>query len=241
MVHHGADRAYGQPVADGLAHIDDEHGKSLGAASPPGRAGWCGASRIIRSEYSARLVQIFLAVDDVAIALAPGEGLERGGIRARTRLRHAEGLEPQLAARHIGEVGLLLRFRTVAQDRAHDIHLRMAGSPIAARALDLLEDRRRRRERQAGAAVFLGDQRGEVAGLRERIDEFRRIGVVAVELAPVFARKIGAQTDYRLADVLMAVDHARLSHHILLTLCASARAGACHPGPGLSCRRAGCA
>ena len=59
------------------------------------------ASRIIRSEYSARLVQIFLAVDDVAIALAPGEGLERGGIRARTRLRHAEGLEPQLAARHI--------------------------------------------------------------------------------------------------------------------------------------------
>ena len=28
------------------------------------------------------------------------------------------------------------------------------------------------------------------------IDEFRRIGVLAVELAPVFARKIGAQTDY---------------------------------------------
>ena len=42
-----------------------------------------------------------------------------------------------------------------------NIHLRMAGSPICRRALDLLEDRRRRREWQAGAAVSLGDQRGE--------------------------------------------------------------------------------
>ena len=98
--------AYGQPVADGLAHIDDEHGKSLGALRHLVARGGAGEAGSSDRNYSARLVQIFLAVDDVAIALAPGEGLERGGIRARTRLRHAEGLEPQLAARHIGEVGL---------------------------------------------------------------------------------------------------------------------------------------
>ena len=47
---------------------------------------------------------------------------------------------------------------------------------VAAGALDLLEDRRGGRERQAGAAIFLRDQGRQIAGFGERLDEIGGIG-----------------------------------------------------------------
>src|SRR5262249_39193688 len=62
-------------------------------------------------------------------------------------------------------------------------------------------DGRRGRHAQPAAAVFFRDQRGEKASLRERRDEFSRIGALAVERAPVFAGKFGAERADGLADL----------------------------------------
>ncbi len=72
---------------------------------------------------------------------------------------------------------------------------------VAAGALDFLEDRGRGRQFKAGAAVLLGDQDREIAGFSQRIDEGRGIGHLAVELAPVFAGKLGAKLGDGVADI----------------------------------------
>ena len=59
--------------------------------------------------------------------------------------------------------------------------------------MDRLEDRRGGGQRQAGAAVFLGDQRGEIACLGEGVDELGGIFPPLVQLAPVLAGKAGAE------------------------------------------------
>src|SRR5262249_19572589 len=66
---------------------------------------------------------------------------------------------------------------------------------------DLLHDRRRRRHAQPAAAIFLRDQRGEKTRLRERRHELGRIGALAVEVAPIFAGKLGAKGANGLADL----------------------------------------
>src|SRR5215207_9179074 len=88
----------------------------------------------------------------------------------------------------------------------------MAGGAVAAGALHLLEDRGRGRKRQPRAAVFLRDQHREVAGLGERVHEFARVAVLAIELAPVFARELRAKPDHRLADLGVVAALDGLSH-----------------------------
>ena len=104
-----------------------------------------------------------------------------------------------------GQPFRLLLVAAVPQHRAHGVHLGVAGAAVAAGALDLLEDRGRGRQRQPGAAIFLGDQHREIAGLGQRVDELGRIGPLAVELAPVFAGELGAELGDRVADVGMFV------------------------------------
>ena len=57
------------------------------------------ASSSIRSECSALEIQTFWPRQQVAVAVADGAGLELRGVRAARGLGHAEGLQPQLAAR----------------------------------------------------------------------------------------------------------------------------------------------
>jgi hypothetical protein len=64
----------------------------------------------------------------------------------------------------LGQVLLLLRLRAMAQQRAHVVHLAVAGAGVAAAAVDLLHDDAGLGQAQAGAAVFLRDQRGQPAG-----------------------------------------------------------------------------
>ena len=59
-------------------------------------------------------------------------------------------------------------------------------------------------QRQAGAAVLLGDQGGEVAGLGEGFDELGRVGRLVVELHPVLIGKPLADAPHPLADVAPA-------------------------------------
>src|SRR5271169_6314325 len=144
----------------------------------------------------------FLAVDDVVVvALAPRGGAQRERVGARGRLGDAEGLQAQFAAGDLWQILLLLRGAAVPQDRAHRIHLRVAGRAIAAGGVHLLEDGGGRADAEPAAAEFFRDQRGEIAGLGERVHKFGRIRTFAVERAPVFARKLGAQRAYGFPDV----------------------------------------
>ena len=98
------------------------------------------ASRIIRSRVLDARDPDLLAVDDVAVAASHGGGLELGGVGAGGRLGHAQRLQPQLAAGDLRQVALLLLRRAVAQQRAHVVHLAVAGAGVAAAAVDLLHD-----------------------------------------------------------------------------------------------------
>ena len=109
---------------------------------------------------------------------------------------------------------LLLRVVAVPQHGAHGVHLGVAGSGVAAGAVDFLEDRAAGADLQARTAIFLRDQYAEVARLRQRFDELGRVGHLAVELAPVLARILLAQLGNRQADVAMVVVlDVRLSVH----------------------------
>ena len=156
-----------------------------------------------------------LAVDDVAVvAVLARKGLQRRRVGAAGRLGDAEGLQPQLAARDLRQVLCLLLGAAVPQHGAHRVHLGVAAAAVAAGALDLFEDRGGRRQLQAGAAIFLGDQHREVAGLRQRIDEGLGVGHLAIELAPVFAGKLRAELCDGFADVCVIFAVVFFSHGV---------------------------
>jgi len=80
----------------------------------------------------------------------------------------------------------------------------VAGPAVAARAVDLFQDERCLHDAEAGAAVLLRDEDGEIARLGQVVDE--RVGVLAlgVQLAPVLARVLLAQVvDRRLERLLI--------------------------------------
>ena len=75
-----------------------------------------------------------------------------------------------------GQVLCLLRSVAVAQMRAHDSHLRVAGRAFVAAGLDFLQDRRRRRgEAHARTDVLLGNQARQIPRPGERAHELGRI------------------------------------------------------------------
>jgi hypothetical protein len=55
-------------------------------------------------------------------------------------------------------------------------------------------------ERQAGAAIFFGDQRAEKAGFRSSPDEVMRVFIRLVQLHPVVVGEILAQLGHGIAD-----------------------------------------
>ena len=107
----------------------------------------------------------------------------------------------------LGQQRGLLRLGAVPQQRAHRVHLRVARAGVGAAAVDLLEDDRRLVDAEAGAAVLFGNQRREVAGVGERLDE--RVGIRAggIELAPVAVGKVLAEIADARAQILMTVRH----------------------------------
>ena len=146
VVHHGADRADLEAVVLGLAHVDEEHRKAIGAL----------LGLLLRrgARQQQHQVGIFraagpdlLAVDDVAVvAVALGKRLQRGGVGAAGRLGDAERLQPQFAAGDLRQVLCLLLVVAVPQHGAHGVHLGVAGAAVAAGAVDLFEDRGGRAE-----------------------------------------------------------------------------------------------
>ena len=89
----------------------------------------------------------------------------------------------------------------MAQDGAHGVHLGVAGGAVAALRMDRLQDGRRRRQAQPGAAVLLRDQHRQVARLRQRAHEPGGIGALGIQLAPVLAGELGTQAPHGVADL----------------------------------------
>ncbi len=58
---------------------------------------------------------------------------------------------------------------------------------------------------QAGAAICFRDQRGEIAGVIERLHEFGGIGHLAIQPAPILAGKLGAELAHFVANILKIV------------------------------------
>ena len=119
-----------------------------------------------------------------------------------------------------GQVGLLLRVRAVPEHRAHGVHLRVAGAAVAARRVDLLQDRRRSPDAEPAAAVALRDQRGQKTRVGERLHELFRVGPLAILLAPVLAGVARAERADRLAQlavVLVEVDDGGALAHSTVT------------------------
>ena len=97
-----------------------------------------------------------LAADDVAIAFSRRGGLQLRRVRSGGRLGDAERLQAQLAGGDLRQERALLRVGAVAQQRAHRVHLRVAGAGVAAAAIDLFEDDRGFGDAEAGAAIASG-------------------------------------------------------------------------------------
>src|SRR5262249_2742005 len=95
---------------------------------------------------------------------------------------------------------LLLCVAAVPQQRAHSVHLGMAGRSIAAAGVDLFHDGGSFDQRQPAAAVLLRDERREIAGLGQCRDELGRIATLAIEPAPEFALELCAKRADRGAD-----------------------------------------
>ena len=68
---------------------------------------------------------------------------------------------------------------------------------------------------EPAAAVFFRNERGEIAGLGQRGDEFGRIGALAVERAPIFAGELGAQRAHAVADVGVVFLHVAAFAHVV--------------------------
>src|SRR6185436_3292575 len=84
-------------------------------------------------------------------------------------------------------------------------HLAVAAAGVAAGAGDLLHDHRRLGERQARAAVLLGDEGRHPARLGERVDEFLRVSALLVDILPISGIEFAAQRRHRFAQVGMVV------------------------------------
>ena len=100
----------------------------------------------------------FLAVDDEAITLLAGEGRDPRCVAPRFRFRDRHRLESQASRRDLRQVAPFLGLAAMSQKRAHRVHLGMAGRPVPAGGIDLLEDEARLDNPKPGSAVLSGDQ-----------------------------------------------------------------------------------
>ena len=105
----------------------------------------------------------------------------------------------------VRQVFSLLLVAAVFQDRGHRIHLRMARSAVAARAIDFLEDDAAFHNAKTRTAVFFGDQAGEPAGVGHGLDEALGIGPLLFALRPIFRTKTGAELAHGRSDLLLRV------------------------------------
>ena len=107
---------------------------------------------------SASVSDTVFTLKAMAIACAPGEGANPGGVGSGGRLGHAKSLKPQRAIGDAGQVLGLLFGAAMLQQRAHRVHLRVTRPAVAAGTVDFLKDHRPGSQGQPRSAIFFGDQ-----------------------------------------------------------------------------------
>lgn len=140
-----------------------------------------------------------LAVDDVAVAFARGEGFGFGCVGSGGRFSDGERLQAQFSGGDFRQVLLFLRVRTVPQQRAHNVHLRVARAGIRAGTIDLFKNDGSFRHAESAAAVFLWNQRGQATCFGQCADELFRVSRLRLDRLPVPAVESAAQFTHRLA------------------------------------------
>ena len=81
---------------------------------------------------------------------------------------------------------------------------------MSARAGDFLEDNAGGFDAQTGAAVFLRDQRREIARGSQLRDKFIRILAAGIQFLPVLAGEFGTQRGYSVSNVLVIIHKTQL-------------------------------
>ena len=192
MIDHVQDGPHFHSLANRVAQVDHEDGHALALFLHIRQR-----RRARQQDHQVGMLDAgdphFLAVDHIAVALAHRHGLDLCRVGAGAGFGHAHALESQLTGCNLRQVALLLLGRTVAQQRAHVVHLAMACAGISTATVDLLHDHRCLGQSETRAAVLLRYQRGHPAGLGEGVDESFRIGSRLIDLAVVFVWKFGAQ------------------------------------------------
>ncbi len=214
MVHHHLQGADLQALALELADVDEEHAEPVRLLRElVHRGGAREQQHEVRLEHPRD--EHLLPVDHVGVALAHRGRLQLGGVGARVGLGDPEGLQAKLAGGDLGQVPLLLLGGAVPQERAHDVHLGVAGRRVAPRAVDLLQDQRGLQDAQPAAAVLLRNQHREVAGLGQLVDEGLGILAAGVEIAPVLGRVLQAQVAHGGLErfLLFGEDEAHVRSH----------------------------
>ena len=138
MVQHGAERTHGEALQ--VTDVNQKDGQTLGA---PTHLRQRGGTR--QQEHQVGLQhprdKDFLPIHYVRIAVPHRCSLQLRGVRTRIRFGHAKGLQAQGAIGDLWQIARLLRLRTMAQQRAHNVHLRVAGGGIAAGMMHFLQNK----------------------------------------------------------------------------------------------------
>src|SRR5215210_7639586 len=202
VVDHDPPGLYREPAALRLVQGEEEDREPLGLTPHllPGR----------RPSQQDHVVGVLHAgdvdlapVDDVVLAVGapPGRSPQGGRVGPSLRLRHAEGLQANLAARYLGQVLPLLLLGAVPEQGSHRVHLRVGRLRVPAGAVDLLEYDGGLGEAKAHPPVLPGNERPKVAGFRHGLDERLRIFALFVQLAPVALGERLADLSYALPDL----------------------------------------
>ena len=169
--------------------------------------------------------EYFLTIDHVPTAVLASEGRDPRGVAAGFGLGNGHRLQAQPAGRDLGQVAALLRLTAMAEQRPHGVHLGMTDGRVPAGGVDLLEHDAGLHETEPGAAVFRGDQDRQPAAVGQGANEFVRIALLGVGLAPVRVRKrradgahavavrllLGAQVEVHQGCVSRKIARARLT------------------------------
>ena len=198
MIHHGFNRLDRKSGA--VAHVEQEHRQAFGALGHLvlGRGAGQQHHQIALRRPAC---PDFLTINQIVVAVTYCCRAQGQRVTARCRFGHAKGLQAQLAPRNGWQILGFLRRRTMAQQRAHHIHLRMRRRTIAAAGVDLLQYRAGRRLRQARAAKLFRNQRRKPALARQRLHKFNGIVAVLVFRPPIFAGEASAEFRHCGADI----------------------------------------
>src|SRR5207247_629643 len=109
-----------------------------------------------------------------------------------------------------GQVAPFLEFAAMSQKRAHRVHLGMAGGPISAGGVDLLQNEARLDDPEPGPAVLGRDQDRQPAAGGQRLHEFLGITLLGVDAPPVRVREFRADLPDPVAVALLLIAEAEV-------------------------------